>query len=225
MNADECLSQYKITTRVGHQEIAPGEGTLARVLTAVENSNARGRLPGLPDDLNPVILDAEKVKAFLNSLPAVPANDLERLRDRILYLNSSGLQLGSASAITPSILRSGYRLHVTDGPAGKIADVRLEAPIDKGLARARATKAKDTVGAMNREVEALEQKKKAGADSELLIALSTAQRKRYAAASVWRDLTKALAALEPENSELQAEAKAAKEAASKYIVAPWTGMP
>lgn len=224
MNAEQCLSQFQITTRVGHQVIAPGDGTVARVLEAVETAGKRGRLPGLADDLNPVVLDTAKVNAFLHALPKVPAENLERLRERILYLNDAGLLLGCASAITPSILELGYRLRVADGPAEKIAGVRIEAAIDRKLARERATRAKDTVNAMGGEVETLEEKK-SGADSALLVALSNAKRKRYAAASVWRDLTKALAALEPEDAALRAEAAAALEASSKYLVAPWTGMP
>jgi polyphosphate kinase 2 (PPK2 family) len=84
MNAEQCLSQFQITTRVGHQVIAPGEGAVVRIMEAAEAAAKSGRLPGLADDLNPAVLDAAKVKAFLHALPKVPEENLERLRERIL---------------------------------------------------------------------------------------------------------------------------------------------
>ncbi len=225
MNAEQCLSQFQITTRVGHAVIAPGDGAVARILAAVEASAKGDRLPGLDDEMNPLVLDAAKVKAFLQALPKVPAEALVRLRGRMLHLNDGALGLGCASALTPAILESGFRLQVADGAAGKIVHVRIEAKMDKKLARERAARARDAVQRFGREVETLEEKSKRGADSDLLVSLSTAKQKRFAAASVWRDLTKALVDLEPGDAPLRAEAATAKDAASKFIVAPWTGMP
>ena len=68
-------------------------------------------------------------------------------------------------------------------------------------------------------------KEQPGSTSADFVAHSTALRKRYAAASVWRSLTAILAARHPDDTGLRQEAAKAAELASKYIVAPWTGMP
>lgn len=226
MTSDEILDKYAITTRVGPTEIPPGEGASAAIIAAVQKSEGSGRITGLPDDLNPVVLDKDKVEAFLSALPKVAGSALEKLRRRTLHLNNPSLQLHSYSAVTPAALRHGYTLEVDNAPEGSIANVQLDAAIDPKLGRERADRAKKAMQDADREVAELEKKKRQpNADSALFVAHSNAQRKRYAAASVWRDLVSALATRDSNHRALQSEAAEAKQAASKYIVAPWTGMP
>jgi hypothetical protein len=225
VNSDQLLSELRTTVRVGHEEIPPGNGASSRIVRAVEKSLPRGRLEGLPDDLNPVILDPAKVQAFLTGLSKVPKDSLKALRDKILYLNDPALQLHASSAVSPSELQSGFQLKIESGRSGEIASVTVKAPIDERLARDRATRARETMQEMDRKVQLLERKPASSLNGEELRELSLLRAKRYAAASVWRDLVSALAARRPDNAALRSEDKAAKKAASQFIVAPWTGMP
>jgi hypothetical protein len=98
------------------------------------------------------------------------------------------------------------------------------------LARDRAKLAKLMMETFDREVASLEKQHRKGEisdkeEADLLRALSDARAKRYATASVWRDLIAAIASADPNNRSIQAEAQAAKKATSRFIVAPWTGMP
>ncbi len=230
MNSDECLMQYDITTRAGHAEIPPSREASASILEAVERSNRGARLAGLPDELNPVVIDPSKVQAFLSGLPKLSDESLKKLRGRTLYLNDPALLLHSASPVTVDALRSGFQLAVPEGAASRIAPAHMIVPIDFTLARERATSAKQMMETFDDEVVSLEKKHRKESidgkeEADLLKALSNTRAKRYSTATVWRDLTAALARKEPKNKALQAEAQAAKKTAARFIVAPWTGMP
>jgi hypothetical protein len=226
MTPDQVLQEYGIATRVGQREIPPRDGATREALETVEKSNSSGRLEGLADDLNPTILDAGKVKAFFTGLPKVPASTLDRLRGATIHLNDPKLQLYAYSPVTSATLELGYTLTVGDGSRGQIARVRLDAPIDLKMARERANRAKQAMLDADREAAALEkEKQKPEADATVFVAHSEAQRRRYAAASVWRDLVSALSRHDTADAALRSEASQAKEAAARYVVAPWTGMP
>lgn len=226
MTPDLVLKEHGITLRIGHEEIPPGQATPARVAEAVEKSNTAGRLPGLSDELNPMILDPAKVSAFVRSLPRVAPAELAKLDHRVLLLNDTRLRLQACSAIPAGALAQGYSLIVDDPAAGNNAGARLQSQPDWKLARDRANEANQTMEMASHEMAVLEKRKRQpNADSSVFVAYSQAQQKRYAAAVVWRDLTTTLAQHYPDDAALQAEAKRAKDLASKYIVAPWTGMP
>lgn len=230
MSTDECLLRFDITLRAGHSEIAPGEGAASRALEAVEAANRRARLPDLPDELNPVIIDTSKVRAFLAGLPRVPESNLEKLRGRVLYLNDPALLLGAASPAAPSAFEKGFELEAGETRAGRIAQARVRIEPDLALARERAGRAREWTSTLDTEVKNLDSRIDRGEASgpeggALFRARSVAQQKRYAAATVWRDLTALLAGRHPGDAALQQEAREAKEAASRFITAPWTGMP
>jgi len=223
-SSDRILRDCEITIRVGGHDIHPSESATAEVMAAVEGSAKSGRLDGLPDDLNPAVLDKGKVSAFLSALSKVPPSTLERLRGSTLYLNDPRLKLYAYSEAAAAALSQGYTLDVMAAVPGELAQAHLEVTIDPKATRARASRAKHAMEEADRAVAGLE-KGSPNPDSASLVALSSAKRKRYAAATAWRELIAALAKRHPDDLHLQSELSQSREAASRYIVAPWTGMP
>jgi len=230
MRIDDCLSKYHLILRAGYAQIEPTSGILAKVRSAVEENNQAARLEGLEDELNPEVLDSAKVEAFVRGLPDLPDDALDRLRDRVLYLNAPTLSLAPFTAITAEALDGGYSLTVPESPPGGLVQPVLEAEIDRSRARQMIERAREATSLFDQEVKQMESQV-AGLDksskerSAALDQLSLAQWKRYAASMVWRDSSSALAEAAPEDRELAAEAQRAQEAAAEYITAPWVGMP
>src|SRR4051812_795618 len=90
-----------IKVRAGHT-VVDGAAWRAGLPAALEKSNRRRRLEGLPDHLNPQIIDPDKASAFLEALARLPAAALEPLAGRALYLNSAGLMLGVSAPTRPA---------------------------------------------------------------------------------------------------------------------------
>jgi len=228
MEIDECVAKYHIVLRAGYTEVEPTSGTLAEIESAVERRNQRGRLEGLEDDLNPEVLDPAKVEAFLARLPSLPDETLEKLRDRVLYLDA--LPLKHSGAITVETLKKGYYLTVPESAPGELVQPTLHAEIDKVRAQDLVKRAREATALFDQEVKERESKVEAlpKSSKELSAALgqlSLARWKRCAASMVWLDNSADLAKTDPANAELQAEAKQAQEAAAEYLTAPWVGMP
>jgi len=230
MHVDDCLAQYQIIVRVGYTEVQPATGAWSRIESAVEQSNKAARLEGLEDDLNPEVLDAAKIEAFLGGLPDLPDETLSKLQERVLYLNAPTLFLGTATAITCEALGRGYSLSVPGGAPGELVQPTLSAQIDETRAQALANRARKATAEFNEQVQRLESrvadlgeesKELAGALRELSVARS----KRFAASMVWRDNSVALAEANPEDRELAADAQEAKKAVAEYVSPPWIGMP
>jgi hypothetical protein len=232
MNMDDCLTKYSVTIRVGHTQIEPSTDASKRITSAVDQHNQNIRIPGLDDQLNPGVLDPEKITAFLGNLHSLPEETMQQLQNKILYLNAPTLLLGTASPVTSEILKNGYSLVISHGNKGQLIQPTLNAPIDKTRARDIANRAREATTQFNQDVERLESQVAAiqnQTESEdlgvVLRELSQAKSKRFAAASVWRDSITALAKVEPENQSLLTEVQEAQEAAQKYISPPTTGMP
>ena len=230
MEIDECVAKYHIVLRAGYTELEPTSGTLAKIKSAVQQRNEAARLEGLEDDLNPVVLDAAKVEAFLAGLPGLPDETLAKLGERVLYLSAPTLFLGTATAVTCETLGQGYSLSVPEVAPGGLVQPTLRAQMDETRAQDLAKRAREATAEFNEEVQRLESRvADLGEDSEelapILRELSVARSKRFAASMVWRDNSAALAEVDPGNPELAAEAKEAREAAAEYISPPWIGMP
>ncbi|TEU08907.1 MAG: hypothetical protein E3J25_11175 [Anaerolineales bacterium] len=106
----------------------------------------------------------------------------------------------------------------------------MSAEIDKALAQDLTGRAREATALFDQQVKELESRVAGlGQDSEelgsVLRELSLARSKRFAASMVWRDNSAALAQADPDNRELAAEAKRAREAAAEYVSPPWIGMP
>lgn len=230
MQVDDCLAQHQIIVRAGYTVVQPTSGASSRIESAVEQNNQAARLEGLEDDLNPEVLDPDKVEAFLLGLPGLPDETLGKLRDRVLYLNAPTLFLGTATAITAHTLGQGYSLAVPESAPGGLVQPTMSAEIDKALAQDLTGRAREATALFDQQVKELESRVAGlGQDSEelgsVLRELSLARSKRFAASMVWRDNSAALAQADPDNRELAAEAKRAREAAAEYVSPPWIGMP
>lgn len=227
---DDYLIKNHITLRVGYVQIEPGSDTISRVRLAIEKNNQEVGLEGLEDNLNPEILDSGKVEAFLRKLPTLQNEALNKLQDRVLYLNAPTLSLGITTSLTAEIIEKGYSLTVPSVAVGGIVQPTLNAPVDKTRAQDLIKRAREASSLFNQRVEGLELAlANLHDDSEergrLLSKLSHGKWQRFAVSIVWRDNSIALAKDEPENQQFKKEAEKAKEAALRYVSPPWTGMP
>jgi hypothetical protein len=217
MTGLEALAAHRIALAVGQEDVEPEGVTMEAILAAVARHDAGARIPGLPDELNPFVLDPARVRAFVEGLGAVPAAVLDRLDDRAIVLASEGLGLSTSSVVDAEAIARGYTL---DLPAdlGSMVQPGLRAPIDVNLGRTRAARARDAVARFDAEVAQLEREKR---DAEAF----EAKHRRFAAAKVWAAASRALSAMDPADGALAEEARAAIEAVRRFVVRPRTGMP
>jgi len=225
MNSDPILLRYAITLRAGWKNIPPGEGASAAAIAAIERRNRFARLQGIPDELNPNMIDIDRVKSLFADLPAIPGEQLERLRGQTVNLQDVRLDL-----YTWSVLRSSggrpVSHHVDAGVPGEAPCLVPEGIIDAAMAHARIALAQKLIAAADAEVNALDRQFGAsGGDREAHLARSSAARRRSYAAGVWRQLSAQLAAANPSDRDLAAGAAAAAAAHSRYLVPPFDGLP
>jgi hypothetical protein len=232
MAADsDTLGKLDISFRVDWGIISPSADMAERVQKAVARHNDKLRLHGLSDDLDPYIIDAAKVDAFLSGLPALPKDVLAKLQGgKPLLLADLRLALGTACPVTAKTLRQGFTLEVK-GSDSPVVEAIVHAPIDVSLAKALCLKAQTAVTQFSQEVQGLRTKQiplkdKPNELSQLLRReLSTAERKRYAAASVWRINAEELLKLQPKDPARIKDVQEARSAEAKYLTPPRTGMP
>jgi len=228
MTVDEVLSIYQISVRVGSTVTPPGDGVLERVARSVERRNVSVRLSDLADELNPEILDGEKVQAFLEGLPSVPGETLTRLRGRTLYLNT--MPLGASQPVLASAIRQRYKLLLPAEELGEVVtQADIDAVIDADTARRRSSMAHDALLRYSQHVSQLDARLSAinhdaSERATLLREVSEARWRCHAAALTWRDNLQYLVRIKP-TVAVQQELQEANAAAKKYLAPPRTGMP
>lgn len=229
MTPDEFLSEQRITLRAGQAIVAPGPGVTAQILAAIAQQNEALQLAGLEAELDPYLLDPAKVECFLAGLARLAPATAAALQGRTLYLNAAGLRLGTATDLTPETLARGFELEVPMQPPGATVQPVLKAPMDAARARELSARAQQAVASFSTEVERLEAQLEGTGEEDpgyppLLHALSAAKFRRHAAVIVWHDNVARLAAADPQDEELAAQASAAAQALSTCWMPPRTGM-
>lgn len=229
MTPDEFLSEQRITLRAGQAIVAPGPGVTAQILAAIARQNEALQLAGLEAELDPYLLDPAKVECFLAGLARLEPEMTAALQGRTLYLNAAGLRLGTATDLTPETLARGFELEVPMQPPGATVQPVLKAPMDAARARELSARAQQAVASFSTEVERLEAQLEGTGEEDpgyppLLHALSAAKFRRHAAVIVWHDNVARLAAADPQDEELAAQASAAAQALSTCWMPPRTGM-
>ncbi|HEY7115808.1 MAG TPA: hypothetical protein VH475_04425 [Tepidisphaeraceae bacterium] len=226
----EFLAGNHITLRIGSEQLAPAAGLLDRVSTAVERANRARRFDQLPDALNAELLDPAKVQAFLRNLPSLDAATIERLRDRVLYLNAPELALGTGSAATAAALSAGYTLSVPAADKGRVVLPRLNCDVNIQAVLSRAADARRAVEQFHRQASQQEddlQQVDTDQDPQGYVRLANqlgeTKYRRAQAAIVWKNLVSAASAANPADRELSTQAAAAAQAAREFAVPPRHG--
>jgi hypothetical protein len=217
-----------VKLRAGHA-VVDGTAWRADLPALIEQSNRKARLDGLPDHLNPEIIDPEKAAAFLAALAKRPAAALQPLAGRTLFLNYAGLMLGASAPIRAATFAEPFEIEVAD-VQGEVVLARLILRVDPVLARERATEARVRIRSADAEVKALEAQLSAtpgtsDKEREVLVSLSMARSRRYAIARVWLENAEAWVHGAKSDSVAKADLEAAASAAKSYFVLSGSGMP
>jgi hypothetical protein len=226
--AEALLRDRGITVLVGDALFRPGEATLEGIMAAIEPYNRGARLAGLPDDLNPIVLDPARVRAFALGLSSLPEGVLTGLSGRHLHLQTEGLGLFASSPIEAEAIARGYTLSLPEDP-GLVVQPELTAEVRPERARELSARARAEALSRDREVAEIERgRARPGLSGEeqgrLLGERTEAAWRRFAAAKVWEGSSRALAALDPGSRAAADDAREAELAVDRFITPPWTGM-
>jgi hypothetical protein len=195
---------------------------------AVAHSNEKARLDGLPDHLNPQIIDAAKAEAFLRALSQRPAEELRPFAGRTLALNVGHLMIDASAPTRPETFSQPFQIEIAD-VQGDIVHARLALKADCALARQRATEARSQFQAADEEVRALESRaaKATGSASEpqAVDAVSKAGRRRAALAHAWRENAEAFSKCPEADPSAKSDFDAASRAVNSYGLLMGSGMP
>ena len=211
----QLLLQRRIGLMSAAVHLPAGAATRASLHSALSANAEHVRLPGLPDSLNPMILDTARVEAFIEGLVRQPETVLRRLESRFLALGIEGLHLAASSPVPAEAIADGFDLVVGDED-GLVVDARMRVPLRLDYAQGVVAQAKTALHQFEDEVLALE------AGAAVHFELMQAKWRRFAAAAVWRTASRALA---EESSRFRADAKKAVDAVKRYLVPPWVGLP
>jgi hypothetical protein len=211
----QLLNERRIGLISSAMHLAAGTATRESLRVALNANAEHVRLPGLADDLNPLVLDPARVEAFLEGLPRQPVTALNRLDGRWLALGTEGMHLALASPVEAESIAAGYELIVPDEP-GTVVQAAMRVPLRMAYAEAVAARARSTLRELEGEVAALE------ANDGPYATLWNAKWRRFAVATVWRLASKALAEAD---RQFKRDHQDAAAAISRYVTPPWVGMP
>lgn len=195
--------------------LAPGAATEGALRAALSANAEHVRLPGLADDLNPLVLDSARVEAFIEGLVRQPETVLRRLESRWLAIGVEGLYLAASSPVTAATIASGFELVLADED-GSVVHAQMRVSLRQDDAQAVATRARTALARFEAEVATLE------ANAAGTFVLMQAKWRRFAAASVWRIACRALLDI---SRSFRSEARRAEQAVANYVTPPWVGLP
>lgn len=194
--------------RIGSETV--GVASADAVAAAAAKANAARRLDGLPDVLNPDLIDPAKLTALLARLPDAAAPHRRVLARRALFVDPAGLRVGTSSPTTPASFAEGLALEIDDADGDPVI-ARAVVAVDCGLARTRAAEARAHLDGVAREVADLEARRD-------VRALPPARLRRYAVARAWRDNAVAASRCAPDDAAAKADRDAAEQAARSFAV-------
>lgn len=117
--------------------VSDGAPGLAAFAKAVNDAH---RIAGLPDTLNPAMIDPGKLTALVAALPRLPAATRRRLAGRELFLGAGGLGVGTAEPTRPESFLQPFDLAVDSNSAPAVV-ARASITPDPALAQGRAGEA------------------------------------------------------------------------------------
>jgi hypothetical protein len=192
---------------------ASGEVRAGQVAALVEAANRTAHIEGLPDALNPDLLDQAKAIRLAAGLAMQPPAILQRLADHDLWLNWERLGLSTVAPTRPEAFAAGFEL-VIDDIQGRHVLAHTTVPIDPGLAQSRCMEAQRALAAVQTEVQRLEA---AGAGGSPDV-LGLARLRRSAIARTWRIEARAWATARPQDPAAKSASTEAERAAEMYVM-------
>jgi len=194
-------------------ETGPG----ADVEAFVSAANAKVRVAGLDDALNPRALDPSKVQALLTRLPDQSHKLRLALAGHALRLGAPGLGVLAVEPTTPNGFDSSYTL-VVERTVGNRLLARAKIAVDPTLARDKATRAQAATFEADRAVKAAEKGSTPGED------LQNLRWRRAQAASAWRVIADAWHSAFPKDATASKARIASHEAVAHFDM-PSGGQP
>lgn len=193
---------------------------------SIERHNGKVRLDGLPDHLNPLIIDSAKAITFVAALASYPKATLQALSGKELLLHSEGLMLSAVAPTRPATYSTPMPLVIED-VQGHSALARLQIQVDCGLARERSIEARGSIGPASAAVTDMEGRvaNSVSPDPDAMEALSKARHVRSRLSHAWRTNAQALVQCPGADDAALADLKAAQEAVSKFGLSLGLGMP
>ena len=177
----------------------------ADAVKAIEAQNARVRLPGLPDEFNPNVIDPAKAAALLSALPP---NAAEVLGGKALFLDGVELGVGASAPTTPASFKPPVALSVI-ADHGPSVSARAAFKVDCAVASSRAAAARQRAAQADSAVKALEAQRQNSGAAKLL---------RQAVTQAWRQNAGAVADCAPGDAAAAADRDAALRAVSAALV-------
>lgn len=214
--------------RLGHSVLAPTT-TIGALRSAIDQFNRAVRLPGLPDKLNPDVIDADKAAALVTALPMVAQKSPQLLAQRELYLTPDGLRIGTADPTTADGFAQPFELQTVD-VQGQTLLARTTVPVAPQMARERVAEAKAMLSAENEKITPLEARLRAATDAvekqrSILDELTPARQRRSALARVWWRNALELSELAGAQPETKLETETALKAVNEYLLPSGAGIP
>lgn len=204
-----------VSLRAGSARVA-ASAPPPQLRSFVAAANEAQRIAGLPDNLNPALLDPDKVIRLAAALPRLPGATLAKLAGHDLYLDDPGLQVRAAFPSRPDSFDRPFTLEIQE-VQGKTVLARVDLPADLDLARSRARDAAAQHRAQSDEVARIEQGGEGGTS------LRAAKERRLAVARTWRMNALAWAQAAPADPDAKAAAAAADAAARAGALPPRGG--
>ena len=189
-------AQPPITLQAGRQSL-PLSSPPAEIAAMVDAYNRHRRIDGLPDGLNPAIIDPEKAAALVAGLPNQPPAVLAKLAGNALPLDWAALGLGVTAPTHREAFAGKFELIIDDVDIGQVG-AHTSIPFDPKLARAKAMEAQ---AALSQAEAAL----KPGT-------LDNTRFRRSAIAQTWLNNADAWVKAEPADSDAQSSRAAADKA-------------
>jgi hypothetical protein len=217
-----------VSVRLGHT-VLPPTATVAALRAAVEQSNARMRLPGLADELNPEVVDVDKALAVVAAVPALVKKSPKRMARLELNLRDAGLRASSADPTTIASFSKPFKLEIVE-IKGESPEFHTTVPVVLQLARERATRAKRQLVTENARIEQLEAIRSStpdGSAQRLAVRdeLTPALWRRSALVRVWSANAELLREQPAADAAAKADADAAGKALNAYVLPGRGGMP
>ena len=191
--------------RIG-SKLYPAAAT-QEILAALAAENKRHAIAGLPDELNPRLVDPAKATALL---AALTPERLAPLSKRALALGPGALRIGTSAPTTPASFARPFTLAIeSEHDSGKTATARANVAVDCTLARERAATARRRVAQSQREVATLTASKEAARntpqEAPTTSALYDATQLRFAVAMAWVENAEAASQCAPQDAAAKAD--------------------
>lgn len=190
------------------------------IAAAIAEENKHHVIAGLPDELNPRLIDPAKAAALLAGLKG---KTLAPLGGRVLNLAPGGLRIGTSAPTTVASFSQPFTLTVeSEHDAGKTVSARASVPIDCDLARKRAAAARQRTEASQKDVATLTARKEAARnkpdESPATAALYDATQLRFAVAMAWVENAEAVTVCSPQDAAARADLAEAQRIRSASAV-------